>query len=251
MTSRQELVFQTPWLNAAGFSGFLPANNWPVEEPQGMFFTNPVSFHGSSPAGDRELILFSGGFLIHTGNPNPGLRTVLQRYAPLWRQSKIAICIHLIVNNLDETGQMMRMIEESEYVSTIELGFPDQLPPADMIQFIKMASGELPLIAQLPVGFTDQAVVESMAEAGADAISLGAPRGVLPGKNSRMVGGRLYGPAIFPQMLQTVFRLKDCGLPVIAGGGIFRKSDAETTISAGASAVQLDAVLWKPGGFGE
>jgi dihydroorotate dehydrogenase (NAD+) catalytic subunit len=250
MTARQELVFQTPWLNAAGFSGFLPANNWPIEEPQGIFFTNPISFHSSSPASDRELISFPGGLLIHTGNPNPGLRIVLQRYAPLWRQSKIAICIHLSVNNLDETGKMIRMIEESECVSTIELGFPGQLPPADMIPFIKMASGELPLIVQLPVGFTDLAVVEGMAKAGADAISLGAPRGVLPGKNSQMVCGRLYGPAIFPQMLQTVFRLKECGLPVIAGGGIFRKSDLQLALSAGAAAVQLDAVLWKPGGLG-
>lgn len=250
MTVRQELVFQTPWLNAAGFAGFTPAINWSFDEPPGMFFTNPVSLLARGSAADRGTVSYPGGILIHTGIPNPGLRPILRRYAPLWRKSKIAICIHLKVNSLDETEQMIRLIEESESVSAVELGFPAHLPLTDIPAFIKVASGELPLIAQLPVGFTDMAVIEGMAKAGADAISLGAPRGVLPGRNGQMLCGRLYGPAILPQMLQTVLRLKICGLPIIASGGIFRKSEAEEALRSGAAAVQLDAVLWKPGGLG-
>ena len=67
---------------------------------------------------------------------------------------------------------------------------------------------------------------------------------MLPGREARLVSGRLYGPAILPLALNAVRSLKKLGLPVIAGGGVFRKKDGEAMLSAGALAVQLDAVLW-------
>jgi len=45
-------------------------------------------------------------------------------------------------------------------------------------------------------------------------------------------------------MLKMVCRLAQFDLPIIAGGGVYTQMDGETLLDAGASAVQLDAVLW-------
>jgi dihydroorotate dehydrogenase (NAD+) catalytic subunit len=54
----------------------------------------------------------------------------------------------------------------------------------------------------------------------------------------------LYGPAILPLALAAVRTLRRQPLPVIAGGGVYRKEDGEALLAAGALAVQLDSVLW-------
>jgi dihydroorotate dehydrogenase (NAD+) catalytic subunit len=59
------------------------------------------------------------------------------------------------------------------------------------------------------------------------------------------VHGRLYGPAIFPLAVRAVERLVgllDC--PLIASGGVYSRQDLATMLEMGASAVQLDGVLW-------
>jgi dihydroorotate dehydrogenase len=38
-------------------------------------------------------------------------------------------------------------------------------------------------------------------------------------------------------------------LPIIGGGGVYRKEDALAMLESGALAVQMDAVLWKSGGL--
>jgi len=77
------------------------------------------------------------------------------------------------------------------------------------------------------------------------AISLGPPRGALPGLDGALVHGRLYGPAVFPNALAVVEDLVAVGLPVIAAGGIQSTEDAESMLAAGAIAVQLDILLWR------
>jgi dihydroorotate dehydrogenase (NAD+) catalytic subunit len=77
------------------------------------------------------------------------------------------------------------------------------------------------------------------------AISLGPPRGAIPGPDAALVHGRLYGPALFPLALAAIKTIKEIGLPVIGAGGVYRSQDVEIMLSAGASAVQLDSVLWR------
>ena len=85
-------------------------------------------------------------------------------------------------------------------------------------------------------GTLGQAVID----AGASAISLGAPRGRLDG-----ISGRMYGPGIFPLALQAVENLAGLGLPVIGAGGVYQPKDVDTMLEAGALAVQVDTVLWR------
>jgi dihydroorotate dehydrogenase len=85
---------------------------------------------------------------------------------------------------------------------------------------------------------------------GAQTISISAPRGgasPLPegeGRVREITHGRLYGPSLFPQTLETVYSAAKLGLPIIGAGGVWNKQSAEAMLSSGALAVQVDAALW-------
>ena len=59
-----------------------------------------------------------------------------------------------------------------------------------------------------------------------------------------LLSGRLYGPALLPQALAVVQAVAQAGLPVFGAGGVYSPADEAAMLGAGASAVQLDAVLW-------
>jgi dihydroorotate dehydrogenase len=86
-------------------------------------------------------------------------------------------------------------------------------------------------------------------QAGAVAVSLAPPRGILPTQGGETIQGRLYGPAILPMALRVVGELKELGIPTIGAGGIYTQEQLDAMLAAGAIAVQLDAVLWREAGF--
>ena len=61
-----------------------------------------------------------------------------------------------------------------------------------------------------------------------------------------LVTGRIYGPSLFPQTLDTVNNAAKLGIPIIGSGGIWTKENADAMLSVGALAVQVDAALWNP-----
>jgi dihydroorotate dehydrogenase (NAD+) catalytic subunit len=141
---------------------------------------------------------------------------------------------------------MVRRLEAEEGIAGFELGLPPGIDPDSARALIRAARGELPLVVKIPV---DQAadMAALAAVAGADAVSLAARRGVLPDREGKLVQGRLYGPALFPQALLSVKTAASCGIPVIAGGGVYAAWQAQAMLANGAAAVQLDGVLWKSG----
>lgn len=251
MTARQELIFQTPWLNAAGFCGFTPGNGWNLAEPQGMFFTNPVTMKPRPFSSSDRIQATPGGFIFNSSSPNPGLGRLLKTNAAAWRSSRIPVCMHIRPEDAGQPGEMARLIEDSGCAAAIELECPHEASEEEMRDFWQTVSGELPLIAAHPLGTVHARMVEMAISAGVDAVSLTTPFGLIQDKDGRFHHGRLFGPALLPQVLQDVHDLKGCGLPVIAGCGLFRKADAEAALAAGAAAVQMDAVLWRPGGWVE
>jgi len=58
--------------------------------------------------------------------------------------------------------------------------------------------------------------------------------------------GRLFGPALFAQSLDIVQAAAKLGIPIIGAGGVWSKENADTMLSVGALAVQVDAALWNP-----
>ncbi len=243
---KQDLTFSTPYLNAAGTLGFAPDYRAPLPwERLGAFITNPLSLRPRRPAQDPALMEYPGGFLLHTGLPNPGLPAAIKRYARRWADSRLPVIVHLMADRPDETMRMVQSLEGLENIAAVELGFAPLLADDISLLTIELCLGELPLILSLPVekapGLGARAV-----EAGTAAISLAPPRGLLVTDDGGRITGRLEGPALFPQACLAVSQAKKASLPIIGAGGVDSKEKADGMLSAGALAVQWDTSLWKP-----
>jgi dihydroorotate dehydrogenase (NAD+) catalytic subunit len=246
---KYDLNLRSPFLNAAGSLGFAPDPHGPLDLSRlGAFVTNPISLQPRTPANGPRYLPFPGGFLLHTGHPNPGLSAVVRRFAGRWGRSSLPVIVHLLAQGLEETAGMARRLESLQGVAGIELGLPSGVDSRAACALAKAVGGELPVIVRLPVERAAElaAALAGVAEqTGIAAVSLAPPRGALPGPDGKPISGRLYGPAIFPIALAAVTAIVSTGLPVIGGGGIYSLPQAEAMLSTGAMAVQLDSVLWR------
>ena len=239
LPSSLPLDLSSLWLNAAGTLGYAPgpAWNWPM--PQGAFLTNPISLHHRTPAHNRAAITYPGGALLHSGLPNPGLRRVLRAHAATWKRSSLPVWPYLF-GEPKEIAAMSRTLEEVEGVAALEISIPIEADAALAQNLLQAARGELPLIACLPLQLARLDWLPTLASAGASAIHLDAPRGQIGS-----TPGRLVGPGLLPLVMDALQAALACGLPLIAGGGVFTVEDGEGLLKAGALAVAVDAALWR------
>jgi dihydroorotate dehydrogenase (NAD+) catalytic subunit len=243
---KRDLYFSKLLMNAAGSLGFAPdSRNGVSLDSFGAFVTNPVSLRSRMPAAQPAVIEFPGGFLLHSGLPNPGLSSVIKTHAARWNRSDLPIIVHLMADRPEETKQMVRSLENVENVMAVELGFAPLLANDIIMLNLEMCLGELPLIFSLPV---EQilSLGPRLVQDGAVAISVGAPRGTLTAKNGELTTGRIYGRSLLPRSLETVHSAAKLGIPIIGGGGVWNEKDATDMLLAGAMAVQTDASLWVP-----
>ncbi len=249
---KRDLYFSKPLMNTAGSLGFAPDSRSGTSlDTFGAFVTNPFSLRPRLPTSQPAVIEYPGGFLLHTGLPNPGLSAGIKKYASRWNKSDLPIIVHLMADRPEETRNMVRMLEEIENVMAVELGFAPLLADDIILLTLEMCLGELPLIFSLPVEQVLGLGPRLMQE-GAQAISIGAPRGSLTpplpageGQGVRAITtGRLYGPSLFPQTLNRVRDAAKLGIPMIGAGGVWTKENADAILSVGALAVQVDAALW-------
>lgn len=244
---KYDLVFAPPVMNAAGSLGFSPKSHHPLlQGGLGAFVTNPISLGQRTPANQRICMEFDRGFLLHSGHPNPGLSSVIRRYAASWQGTRIPVIAHLLGQSAQEVQQMVRRLERRVGVSAIELGLANDCTPAAASELIQAAQGELPVILRLPLEIAIM-LGEALQVAPVYAFSLGAPRGSMNQAKGGLVHGRLYGPGLFPLALAITERLAKGVVPVIGAGGIYQPDQIETMLAVGATAVQLDAVLWRLG----
>ncbi len=243
--TKQLFFLSIPLLNAAGTLGFTPDARSPVDMARlGAFVTNPVSRAARTPARGERYIPYPGGFLLHTGLPNPGLSAVIRLYGKRWARSPLPVIVHLLAHEAASLGKMVERLEDVEGVMGVEIGLPPDGDPDLAYGMAAAALGELPVIVRVPFECCDE-IAAAVAEAGVSAISLGAPRGTLMGQDGNLVSGRLYGPGVFALALEAVHKLSGLGIPLIGAGGVYRQADVDAMLSAGAMAVQLDAVLWR------
>jgi len=245
---KRDLYFSKPHINAAGSLGFAPdpRNGIALDARAfGAFVTNPISLRPRLPTAQPALIHFPGGFLLHTGLPNPGFKNVLKKYSAKWNRSDLPMIVHLMADRPEETQQMVRGLENIENVMAVELGFAPLLSDDIIILNLEMCLGEIPMIFSLP----HEQVLSlgaRLIQHGADAISIASPRGALYDQDGKLVTGRLYGQSLFPRSLDVVHSAAMIGLPIIGAGGVWTDADAESMLKAGAMAVETDAQLWVP-----
>src|SRR5262245_40886559 len=228
---KRDLYFSKPLMNAAGSLGFAPdTRNGISLESFGAFVTNPLSLRPRLPAAKPNVIEYPGGFLLHTGLPNPGLNAGLKKYSAKWSRTDLPVIVHLMADRPEETQRMVRMLETQENVMAVELGFAPLLADDILLLTLEMCLGELPLIFSLPV---DQVLSlgPRLVQDGAQAISIAARRGTAPAHGrGELITGRLYGPSLFPQTLETVHSAVKLGLPIIGSGGIYSRENADVML---------------------
>ncbi len=247
--AKHDLVFDPPVMNAAGSLGFAPDTHSLMDwSGLGAFVTNPISLTPRTPATGRRYIAFSGGFLLHTGYPNPGLSHVLRHYARHWSRSPVPVIVHLLARGAEELSKMVRRLENVEGVSGLEVGLVSDATADMVVALTQAASGELPVIMQLPMERCAD-LASGVIQAGAVAVSLAPPRGIIPAAEGESLQGRLYGPTILPIALRAVHLLIQLGVPTIGAGGIYTQEHKDAMLAAGALAVQLDSSLWRRAGY--
>ena len=241
---KQDLVLSKPYVNAAAALGFAPdPHSMPFLDRMGAFITHPISRRSRMPAGNRGCLTFPGGFLLHTGLPNPGISRTISRYRRTWASAPLPVIVHLLVETPDTLVEMLRKLEGLENILAVELGLPPVCAPDELAAFMAAAVGELPAVPclnpdQMPV------LLPALKELNPVAVHLTQPRGTLPGPGGEMITGRLYGPAVFPQMLNAARTLVDSGLRVIVDGGGTMPWQAEALLGVGVIAVGLADALW-------
>ena len=243
---KRDLYFGKSLMNAAGSLGFTPdPRNGISLDAFGAFVTNPISLRPRQPTSQPTVLEYPGGFLLHTGLPNPGIYSALKKYSAKWTRSDLPIIVHLMADRPEETRNMVRMLESHENVMAVELGFAPLLADDIILLTLEMCIGEIPLIFSLPVEQV-LSLGPRLVQDGAQAISISAPRGALTNDKKEITTGRLFGPSLFPLSLETVHSAAKLGIPIIGAGGVWSKENADAMLSVGALAVQVDAVLWNP-----
>jgi len=246
-THKSGLPLASPLIAGGGAFGFADEYASLVDFSRfGAFITNPITLRPRSPANGQRVIPFPGGALIHTGLPNPGLPAALRDYDRKWARMGLAIIVHLAATTIEDVNECMRLLERSETVMGIEIGFRDDEPLTDAEAILRAAAqnARQPIIVSVP--FARALTFSRLAEkVGAQALTVSAPpRGTLR-HGDEWVSGRLYGASLFPQTLNLVREIKtQTALPIIGAGGVHSRKDIDALLAAGATAVQIDSVVW-------
>ncbi len=243
---KRDLYLSKPLINSAGSLGFTPdpRNGIPLDA-FGAFVTNPISLRPRLPTAHPAVVEFPGGFLMHTGLPNPGFNATLKKYSAKWNRADLPIIVHLMADRPEETQRMVRELENAENVMAVQLGFAPMLSDDIILLTLEMCLGEMPLIFALPHEQT-LTLGPRLIQHGADAISLASPRGAIYDNGGNLITGRMYGQSLFPRALDVVRSAAMIGIPVIGAGGVWSEADVESMLKAGAMAVETDARLWVP-----
>lgn len=196
------------------------------------------------PASNRACLPYTGGFLLHTGLPNPGISRTISKYKRAWAGAPLPVIVHLLVEDPGSLREMIRKLEGLENVMAVELGLPPDCDSNTLRTLMDASVGELPVIPCLSPGQIP-ALGESLLERPPTALHLVEPRGTLPDAEGNLITGRLYGPAIFPTMLHASRQLLDAGHRLIVNAGIFNATQVDVLLNAGAMAVGLGISLWQ------
>ncbi len=253
------LTISSPVMPAAGTFGYGDAyRNLIDEHVLGAIVTNPLSLRPRKAAKGQRLAKRGEHFIVHTGLPNAGVRRIIRQQRRQWERASIPIIAHLIATNPADTAKAAAQLSTARGVRGIELGLVENVEEEEALQLLSAAQsgGGMPVIVRVPFSRVDT-LIPILAESGADALTLTAPpRAVtaLPNEEganvTRFMRGRLYGPALFPLLLNTLSQWATPGafqphIPIIACGGIASPEDALACLSLGAAAVQIDAILWR------
>ena len=185
------------WMNASGFFGFTPPASSLLSDRLGAFVTPAISKTTRSPAHNRCLVEYPGGFLLHTGYPNDGFDKTIKQYAKKWAGLKVPVWPHLIARNGYECSQMVRALENLENIGAIEISLPADAEAAFVEEILQAALGELPVYISVPFLTPWQNWLDLFRLYTISGVVLSAPRGNLI-VNDEIISGRLVRTFALP-----------------------------------------------------
>ena len=252
------LVFVNPVIVASGPFGYGVEVADAVDLARlGGIVTRSTTLKARSGNAGRRTAEVPAGVLLGMGLQNPGIESVIERYAPTWAKWTTPVIVSLAGESASDLASAARQMEGLPGVAGIELNLScgnasrgglafalDADSAASAVSAVRRAT-DLPLIAKLTAAAGDiRAVARAVEAAGADAI---AAINTLPGlalaadRAGPELGsgyGGLSGPALRPIALRAVYEIAQVvEVPVIGIGGIATIEDVLDLLAAGASAV--------------
>ena len=201
----------------------------------------------------------ASGLLNSIGLQNIGVKALIKDKAPLWASWRVPVIVNIAGETVDDYAQLAGELDGLAGISAIEINiscpnvkaggaeFGANPESAATVTASVKAATSLPVLVKLTPNTSDIAKVAiSVAEAGADAISLiNTLKGMSIDIAKRQpllgnISGGLSGPAIKPVALYMVYKVAGAvDVPIVGCGGITTASDAIEFIMAGASAIQI------------
>ena len=246
------LSLRNPIMVASGFAGFGPELAKIGDISQlGALVTHPISPHPWPGAEQPRLHPMSGGFLLNTGNQNPGLRGILRDYAPGWANLGVPVIARACGATPHDHARVASRLEQVQGVMGLELdpfgGDAQQEgwgPGLDTIRAAREAT-QLPLLVAMPLGAPTE-LAGWCVEEGADALVLCSPPEGMAWDPERgcLARGRVHGLGLMPLVLASITRLAaSLDVPLVGRGGIHTFHDVLAYLKAGARAVQVGSVV--------
>jgi dihydroorotate dehydrogenase (NAD+) catalytic subunit len=254
------LVLANPIILAAGVAGYGAETAADAQlDRLGAICTRGTTLRSRTGNPPPRMARVPAGLINAVGLHDPGIETVIERYAPIWVGWSVPVIINLAASSVGDFVDLARRLEGVSGVAGIELDLscPDQASgrlafaadaraAAEVTAAVRRAT-ELPLLAKLSPNVTDvRPIARAVADAGADAISaVNTVSGlVLAATRDRPLLGSVYGglsgPAIRPIALRIVYETAQVvRIPVVGMGGVSSLADVLDFLAVGASAVAV------------
>ncbi|MCX7852064.1 MAG: dihydroorotate dehydrogenase [Anaerolineae bacterium] len=248
--NKRGLPLRSPVMAGSGAVGY--GDCWPPGlDPRafGAIVTAGVTMRPRSGREPPRLAELPLGFLLATGDHNPGYRRVVAQYAELWRRLGVPVILSLLGAEPGDRAWMATRLEEDDPgIAGIELPVPEDVNLGEASAFIAAVrrATTLPLLVRLPATRAAH-LAETCVVAGADALVIGTPPPVVyPAPDGTPLEGPLAGPTALPFTLRGLRAVAALHLdvPLIASGGIQKAEDALLCLRWGAVAVQIRSLVW-------
>lgn len=248
------LNLSSPVLIASGFCGYGQSYQRLIDMAVfGAVVTQPITLRPERGTPQPRAWETTAGFVLNTGLQNPGVRKVIQENRKSWARLGLPVIAHLPADRPEDLARTARALSSVQtpqgdpLLAAIELGLPLEAAPQDVEAWVAavQAGSELPILIKLPAG-GHPALAESAVQAQADALVIGTPPlGAAYAPAYRQgISGYLFGPALYSLVLRDVQTMVDIDVPLVAVGGIHSAADVYTFLQAGATAVQIDSLLF-------
>ena len=244
------LPVDSPILLAAGSAGYGEAIHPAIDTARlGGVVVGPITRHSIRGSEPPRLAETDSGFVLNTGLQNRGVAAVIKNFARQWPRLGCPVIAQIADNTAEEAASTARRLAAVDGLMGLELRLTPDATPGDLRPLLRAIrrAAELPLWVKLPL-HSAPSLAPAAADAGADGLVIAGPiTGAGFDRQGNLITGDLYGPGVFAPMLAALGKVAALALddlPLIACGGIHTSQHVRQALSRGASAVQLDSIVW-------